>query len=136
MSQIQELHQQAMDLAEMAQVAKLRNNLDLASQLSRQAFKKERLAAELITNDFAAEPTRSILHRSAATLAIDCGEIHSAEHLIATALSGNPPPEIAEELKDLFVQINIHQYFARRGIVFDETKLQLFTNRKSLKKNN
>jgi hypothetical protein len=26
MSQIQELHQQAMDLAEMAQVAKLRNN--------------------------------------------------------------------------------------------------------------
>jgi hypothetical protein len=42
MSQIQELHQQAMDLAEMAQVAKLRNNLDLASQLSRQAFEKER----------------------------------------------------------------------------------------------
>ncbi|MCX5984616.1 MAG: hypothetical protein NTY89_23085 [Nostocales cyanobacterium LacPavin_0920_SED1_MAG_38_18] len=54
MSQIQELHQQAMDLAEMAQVAKLSNNLDLASELSRQAFEKERLAAELITNDFAA----------------------------------------------------------------------------------
>ncbi|MEA5617267.1 hypothetical protein VB711_05360 [Cronbergia sp. UHCC 0137] len=39
MSQIQELHQQAMDLAEMAQVAKLKNNSDLASQLSRQALK-------------------------------------------------------------------------------------------------
>ncbi len=106
MSQIQELHQQAMDLAEMAQVAKLRSNLDLASQLSRQAFEKERLAAELIVNDLAAEPTRSILYGSAATLAIDCGEIHSAENLIAVALSGNPPTEIAEELKDLFVQIN------------------------------
>jgi hypothetical protein len=91
MSQIQELHQQAMDLAEMAQVAKLRSNLDLASQLSRQAFEKERLAAELITNDFAAAPTRSILYRSAATLAIDCGEIHIAERLITTASSGNPP---------------------------------------------
>jgi hypothetical protein len=127
MSQIQELHQQAMDLAEMAQVAKLKSNLDLASQLSRQAFEKERLAAELIADNFAAEPTRSILYRSAATLAIDCGEIHSAEHLIAVALSGNPPIEIAEELKDLFVQINIHKYFARRGVVFDESKLQILS---------
>ena len=127
MSQIQELHKQAMDLAEMAQVAKLKNNSDLASQLSRQAFEKERLAAELIVNDLAAEPTRSILYRSAATLAIDCGEIYIAERLITTALSGNPPSEIAEELKDLFVQINIHKYFARRGVVFDESKLQILS---------
>lgn len=127
MSQIQELHKQAMDLAEMAQVAKLRNNSALAAQLSRQAFEKERLAAELILNDLTAEPTRSILYRSAATLAIDCGEIHSAERLIAVALSGNPPTEIAEELKDLFVQINIHKYFARRGLVFDEAKLQILS---------
>lgn len=127
MSQIQELHKQAMDLAEMAQVAKLRNNSDVAAQLYRQAFEKERLAAELIVNDLAAEPTRSILYRSAATLAIDCGEIHSAERLIAVALSGNPPVEIAEELKDLFVQINIHKYFARRGLVFDEAKLQIIS---------
>ncbi len=102
MSQIQELHQQAMDLAQMAEIAKLKNQLDLVNQLSRQAFEKEMVAAELIANNLAAEPTRSILHRSAATLAIDCGEILSAERLIATALSGNPPVEIAEELKDLF----------------------------------
>lgn len=127
MSQIQELHQQAMDSAEMAQVAKLRGDLALAEQLFRQAFEKERLAAELIASNLEAEPTRSVLHRSAATLAIDCGEIHTAERLIAIALSGNPPREIAEELKDLFVQINIHKYFARRGIAFDEAKLQSFS---------
>ncbi|NJR73388.1 MAG: hypothetical protein HC773_06205 [Scytonema sp. CRU_2_7] len=126
MSQIQELHQQAMDLAERAQVAKLRGDFAIASQLSRQAFEKERLAAELIASNLEAEPTRSVLHRSAATLAIDCGEIHTAEHLIAIALSGNPPTDIAEELKDLFVEINIHKYFARRGISFDEAKLQSF----------
>ncbi|WP_238360992.1 hypothetical protein [Iningainema tapete] len=51
------------------------------------------------------------------------GEIHTAERLIAIALSGNPPQEIAEELKDLFVQINIDNK-ARRGIAFDEAKLQ------------
>ncbi|BAY16431.1 hypothetical protein NIES21_22590 [Anabaenopsis circularis NIES-21] len=123
MNQIQDLHKQAMDFAEMAQVAKLKGDSVLALQLSKQAFEKERLAAELIVSNLAAEPTRSVLHRSAATLAIDCGEIAAAERLIAIALSGNPPQEIAEELKDLFVQINIDKYFARRGIEFDSDKL-------------
>ncbi len=127
MSQIQEFHQQAMDLAEMAQVAKLRGDFASASQLSRQAFEKEQSAAELIASDIEAEPTRSVLHRSAATLAIECDEIQAAERLIAIALSGNPPQEIAEELKDLFVQINIHKYFARRGVAFDEAKFQRFS---------
>lgn len=123
MNQIQDLHKQAMDCAEMAQIAKLKGDSVLALQLSKQAFEKERLAAELIVNNLADEPTRSVLHRSAATLAIDCGEIAAAERLIAVALSGNPPQEIAEELKDLFVQINIDKYFARRGIEFDSAKL-------------
>jgi hypothetical protein len=107
----------------MAQVAKLKGDSVLALKLSKQAFEKERLAAQLIVNNLGAEPTRSVLHRSAATLAIDCGEIAAAERLIAIALSGNPPQEIAEELKDLFVQINIDKYFARRGIEFDSAKL-------------
>ncbi|OCQ89501.1 hypothetical protein BCD64_26510 [Nostoc sp. MBR 210] len=123
MNQIQDLHKQAMDFAEMAQVAKLKGDSVLALQLSKQAFEKERLAAELIVSNLEAEPTRSVLHRSAATLAIDCGEMAAAERLIAIALSGNPPQEIAEELKDLFVRINIDKYFARRGIEFDSAKL-------------
>ncbi len=31
--------------------------------------------------------------------AIDCGELKAAERLIATALSGNPPEEIALRIK-------------------------------------
>jgi hypothetical protein len=42
-----------------------------------------------------------------------------AERLITTALAGNPPMEIAIELKDLFVQINLPQYLERRGLSFD-----------------
>lgn len=63
-----------------------------------------------------AESTRSSLHHSAASLAIECGDFQSAECLIVTALTGNPPAEIAEELKDLFVQINLRQYAERRGV--------------------
>ncbi|BAY81509.1 surface antigen D15 domain-containing protein [Calothrix parasitica NIES-267] len=90
-------------------IAKLRGNLEQASQLIREAFENEQAAAKLIAHQLDAEPNRSILHRSAATLAIDCGELKAAERLIAKALSGNPPEEIEEELKDLFIQINLRQ---------------------------
>jgi hypothetical protein len=123
MSQIQEKHTTAMDLAEAAMVAKLRGDLEQASLLTRQAFENELAAAELIVNQLDAEPTRSILHRSAATLAIDCGELKIAERLIATALSGNPPEEIASELKDLFIQINLLPYLKRRGINIDDEQI-------------
>jgi hypothetical protein len=123
MSQIQEKHTTAMDLAEAAMVAKLRGHLEQASLLTRQAFENELAAAELIVNQLDAEPTRSILHRSAATLAIDCGELKIAERLIATALSGNPPEEIASQLKDLFIQINLRPYLKRRGINIDDEQI-------------
>ncbi len=119
MSEIQGKHTAAMDLAEAAFVAKLRGDLEQASKLTRQAFENERAAAELIANQLDAEPTRSVLHRSAATLAVNCGELQAAERLIATALSGNPPTEIAEELKDLFIQINLRPYLQRHGINID-----------------
>ncbi|OUC13649.1 MAG: hypothetical protein B0A82_16110 [Alkalinema sp. CACIAM 70d] len=116
MSQLRSLHQQAMDFAEAATVARLRGAPEEAAQLIRQAFEQETQAAALIASAVDAEPTRSVLHRSAASLAIECGELRIAERLIATALSGNPPPEIAEELKDLFIQINLNQYLQRQGI--------------------
>ncbi|HAG81350.1 MAG TPA: hypothetical protein DCL61_09295 [Cyanobacteria bacterium UBA12227] len=129
MNQIQTLHQQAMDLAEAAAVARLRGAIEQAAQLTRQAFEQETQAANLIASVLDAEPTRSVLHRSAASLAIECGELRAAERLIATALSGSPPPEIAEELKDLFIQINLNQYLKRQGLDIDISELQGLVNR-------
>lgn len=128
MSQIQVLHQHAMDLAEEAAIARLRGASEQAEQLTRQAFEQETRAAALVANILDAEPTRSVLHRSAASLAIECGELQAAERLIATALTGNPPPEIAEELKDLFIQINLSQYLQRQGILIDINKLRELVN--------
>jgi hypothetical protein len=50
MSQIQELHQQAMNLAEAAAVARLRGALEQAAHLTRQALEQETHAASLTTN--------------------------------------------------------------------------------------
>ena len=51
------------------------------------------------------EPGLSILYRSAASLAIQCGRYREAEQLIAKALSGNPTEEIARELRQLLQNI-------------------------------
>jgi hypothetical protein len=71
---------------------------------SRNAFAKERTAADLVANQLDLEPTRSILHRSAAVLAIECAELREAEWLIGRALAGNPPDDIANELRDLLLE--------------------------------
>jgi hypothetical protein len=101
MRRIWSLHNEAMDLAEAAALARLRHDGDSAASLSRRAFELERRAAGAYEGDISHEPTRSVLHRSAASLAIDCGEIREARRLITAGLSGNPPWEIAEELRDL-----------------------------------
>ncbi len=119
------LHEEAMDLAELADVAKLRGETDRYQFLLRQAFDKAVGAADGIAPQVEAEPTRSILHRSAASLAVELGELGVAERLIAVALAGLPPGDVAEELRDLFVQINLKSYFARRGLLLDVERWEL-----------
>lgn len=116
MSKVKALHQQAMDLAEQADLKKLRGDAAKAEEILRQALALEAEAAQLIAEDTNAEPTRSVLHRSAAMLAVECGELQMAERLIAVAIApaltgqftGSPPTDIAEELKDLFITASQH----------------------------
>ncbi|MBE9061230.1 hypothetical protein [cf. Phormidesmis sp. LEGE 11477] len=125
MSAVQELHQKAMDLAEQADLAKLRGPSGQVQSILKQALALESEAAQLIAHDISAEPSRSVLHRSAASLAIECGELQLAEKLIARALAGTPPADIEEELKDLFIQINLPNYLSRQGIELTESQRQL-----------
>jgi hypothetical protein len=55
----------------------------------------------LLENALDYEPTRSVLYRSAATLARDCHDYGEAKRLIQKGLMGRPPDDIAEELKEL-----------------------------------
>ena len=102
MSKVQELHQQAMDLVEQAELRKLSGDTNQAREILQQALKLEVEAAQMTADNVAAEPTRSVLHRSAASLAVECGELQTAEKLIAVALGSTPPVDVANELKDLY----------------------------------
>jgi hypothetical protein len=105
MIQLKDLHHEAMRLVDEAELARRGGNLDVARERLHQAFDRERQAADLAAGDLSQEPTRSVLHRSAASLALECGALREAERLIAAALSGDPPAEIAEELRDLLEQV-------------------------------
>jgi hypothetical protein len=116
---VETLHESAMDLVELADVAKLRGDLLEYQRCLKGALGKAIAAADVLAEQIDAEPTRSIIHRSAASLAVELGELEVAERLIAVALAGHPPLTVAEELRDLFVQMNMQSYFARRGWVLD-----------------
>jgi FRG domain len=70
----------------------------------------------------AKQPEKNVL--STVHQAIECGELQTAERLITIALSDNPPPKIAEKLKDLFIQINLSQYLKRQGINLNINELR------------
>jgi hypothetical protein len=109
MSRMKELHHEAMRLADLASDLRRRGAGPEADARLREALEHERQAAGLAAPDLGLEPTRSVLYRSAATLAWQCGEYREAERLITTALSGSPPETVAEELRDLLLQVYFEQ---------------------------
>ncbi|PZO58535.1 MAG: hypothetical protein DCF15_05365 [Phormidesmis priestleyi] len=113
MQNVETLHREAMALVDQVVLARQRGDNDMVAKLAVAAFLKEREAANLVADQFDYEPTRSVLHRSAATLAIECAELREAERLIAKALTGNPPNDIAEELRDLLIE----EVYSRRQAI-------------------
>lgn len=71
------------------------------------------------------EPSRSILLRSAATLALDAEQPREAEKLVAAALAGDPPDLIADELRDLHETVNLYRHLALRGIILEHNEFQV-----------
>jgi hypothetical protein len=123
-------HKEAMNLASEAFVLRIQGQVDLANSLTLKAFKKERQAALSVLNETDLEPTRSVLFRSAASLAIECFEFREAEKLICAGLYGNPPDEIAEELRDLLETVNFsrHLHLKNIDITCNEFQLSLTGN--------
>ena len=113
MNELDRLHQEAMELVDRAILCRRQGKPEAAIELLNAAFIQEKAAADLSALDLALEPSRSVLHRSAASLAIECYEFRSAEKLTGRALSSNPPADIAEELRDLL----IHEVYPQRQLL-------------------
>ncbi len=78
MSTTRELHEKAMDVYEQALIAARNRNARLTRRLLDNALRLESEAADSVADNYLLEPTRSILHRSAATIALKAGNIETA----------------------------------------------------------
>jgi len=116
MTTVNDLHPKAMDLAEEAFSLRRKGQDDKAKHLFLEALELERTAALLLPVGEDSEPSRSILFRSAASLAYNAEDFDAAERLIAFGLSGYPPLEIRDELKNLYDDINFQHHLKAQGI--------------------
>lgn len=122
---IQELHNKAIELADGAFIKKFNGLLEEATILFKEAFESEKAAAYAAKNEKVGEPTISILFKSAAALALNFNEHREAEKLICLALYGEPPFEIAEELRNLLEDVYFQRHLQLQGISLNSTELQL-----------
>ena len=123
MSKIKDLHAQAVEHAERALMARMRGETEIAIGVFGKALKCEIAAIDEMHEP--SEPTYSILHRSAGTLALDCNDLRTAERMAARALANDPPPDVAQELRDLLEQVYFRSHLKLRGIVLGDDELQL-----------
>lgn len=97
------LHRLAMAACEAADFARGHGDLRKHREALKKALGLERSAAQLLP--LALEPTRSVLFRSAASIAAELSDWSSVRVLVSSAFAGNPPPEIAEELRECLTRI-------------------------------
>lgn len=125
MKTITEFHNKAMELTDLAFFSKRKGQIDEANQFLRQALEYETRAANNLKENLKTEPTRSILYRSAASLAIDCEEFREAERLISIGLSGEPPDEIADDLRNLLEQAHFSRHLKIQNVNLSSGEFQL-----------
>ena len=125
MPDVNKLHQKAMSLVDEACLARLHGSEELYLELTTSAFTLEAEAAWALAGELELEPTRSILFRSAASLALEIRNPREAERLISAALAGTPPDEIANELRDLLEDVYFARHLDLRGVTLAPGELQM-----------
>lgn len=102
-----------MTLAEQGDDARKRGNATRARALYAQALQQERRALHLVAQGV--EPSRSVLLRSAASLAFEAQDTEAAWQLLEEALAGKPPAEIRDELEELEAALIRQEFEAPRS---------------------
>lgn len=122
---VKDLHREAMKYNDLALIAKQKNSIPDVKNNYLKAFEFERQAFILFNSESSEEPTRSVLLRSAANLAMLSEQNREAEKLISIGLAGDPPTEIAEEFRVLLQQVNFFRHLELHGIILNSNELQL-----------
>lgn len=102
------LHAEAMNFANDAFTHRYLGRHDEAVEAFRRAWQREEAAAMLL-RETELEPSRSISFRSAASLALLCGEYKDARRLARLGLDGAPEPRVRRMLDGLLVLADVEE---------------------------
>ncbi len=95
------MHDIAMEFADEASFASRKGDLQTARLFLGKALQLEKTFALSLPLDPEFQLTRSVMMRSAATLALEYGDAKEAVNLATTCLSQNPHPAITEDLNEI-----------------------------------
>ena len=123
--QIEKLHNEAMSIADDADLMKHQGQLVDALELFRKAFTLEREASMAALASGVEDLSAGVLLKSAAFLAYDGGLIRESEQMVGLALSRNLPEEIAEEMRDLLENIHFARHLRLNGITLSDNEVQI-----------
>jgi hypothetical protein len=120
MVDLRSLHREAMEIAERGFIARRSGEYAIAIQLFADAFDRELNVAQMASK----EPSRSVFFRSAATLALHAQLYREAEKAVGLGLAGDTPPEIAEELREVYERVNFHRHLQLNGLQLSNHEIQ------------
>jgi hypothetical protein len=101
MSTPKELHHRAMSFMREA-ISRYEAHDDRGHLINlRKALPLEIAAANLLRENYDAEPTRSVLCLGAANIAYACGEFSQAKQMAYQAMEGNPPATVRKEIEQV-----------------------------------
>lgn len=123
MASVRQYHQDSMKYLSSAKAYELSGDQEKSNDLMRRSLELETLAAKSVPESDKTEPTRSILFRSAASIALQLKEYDLSISLISNALVGNPPEEIKEELLKLFENVRYERSLAQKKTKLDKHSL-------------
>ena len=124
MSDVLATHNKAMEWADEGQLSRNRGDHSGARVAFHKAMTLEREAAYAVGDT---EPDRSVLFRSAGSLALECDEVRTAERLFAMGLAGDAPEEIAEEIRDLLEQVHFRRHLDLSSGSTDSQQKKMWT---------
>lgn len=111
---VNRLHEEAMDLAEMAFFAKRRGELLNYCKFIQRALNYEKAAAKMLDSAEDAEPTRTVLYQGAAYFALNLGYFDEARELINEARKENKIEALEKELLDMEKKLQQERQVTKR----------------------
>lgn len=125
MKQAMKHHDTAMDLAADALAAQRCGDAAEKQRLFLAALVEVERAAEAVFSLKELEPTRSIVLRSAAMLALDCTDFDKAERFASMALAGSPPGRLRDEFHDIFSRASFRRHLKLKGALLADDQVRL-----------